>query len=294
MEDRLPIPRSPKGIAAAYGLFSALWVVASDWIVHLLVDDPTLVTGIQTIKGWLFIVGSALLLYVLVSHSRRDLERANERLDRALTQSSILQRLLRHNLRNTCNVIAGNAALLEERIDDDAAGPLRTIQGQTERLVSLGEKTGTLRRILLEDPDDGRELDLASVVASVVERTRSRYPDAEIRTNVPERVPIVTDPSLEVALDELLENAIVHDDDPRVDIDVTADGDWTTIEVRDTGPGIPAVERAALEKGVETPIVHSEGLGLWIAHIVATRAGGDLDIGPNERGGTTVRIRLPS
>ena len=59
-------PEIPLRTALLYTLFAGLWVLLSDQILLLFVDDLSQHSTLQTLKGWLFVVASALLLYVLL------------------------------------------------------------------------------------------------------------------------------------------------------------------------------------------------------------------------------------
>lgn len=67
-------------------------------------------------------------------------------------------------------------------------------------------------------------------------------------------------------LSELVENAVRHTDKtiPRVEITVHFCSEATAeMIVADDGPGIPERERAILSDGIETPLAHGRGVGLW-------------------------------
>lgn len=53
-------------ISAIYAIFSILWIVFSDQFVFYFVKDPTLITEIQSIKGWTFVLVTACLIYFLL------------------------------------------------------------------------------------------------------------------------------------------------------------------------------------------------------------------------------------
>ncbi len=83
-----PALRSALRITLAYALFGSLWILFSDrWVEWLFTDINTL-TRVQTIKGWLFILVTASLLFGLVSKAFLSIEN----LHRSDTQT----RLLRH------------------------------------------------------------------------------------------------------------------------------------------------------------------------------------------------------
>jgi len=66
-------------VALLYALFGGLWILFSDRLLMALVSDPELLTRIQTYKGWGFVAGSALLIYLLLRNDpylRRQAEAA--------------------------------------------------------------------------------------------------------------------------------------------------------------------------------------------------------------------------
>lgn len=48
-----------------YILFGIIWIFASDRALELFSDDSTVLTFLQTIKGWLFVIASSLLIFGL-------------------------------------------------------------------------------------------------------------------------------------------------------------------------------------------------------------------------------------
>ncbi|MBI4808995.1 MAG: PAS domain S-box protein [Nitrosomonadales bacterium] len=56
-------------VVLIYAVFGSLWILFSDKIVVRLFDDPALHDVAQTIKGWLFIGITSLLLYLLLHRS---------------------------------------------------------------------------------------------------------------------------------------------------------------------------------------------------------------------------------
>ncbi len=75
-------------IAILYGVFAALWIVFSDKALELLVQDVSFLTQAQTLKGWLFVAVTAVLLFVLTFNAFRTIE--------ALNQMDSLTGLARH------------------------------------------------------------------------------------------------------------------------------------------------------------------------------------------------------
>lgn len=72
--------RAALRIAGIYTAISATWIVVSDRAVAAAVQDATLLTTIQTAKGWAFVAASALLLHLLVEREMRRRGRSEVRL----------------------------------------------------------------------------------------------------------------------------------------------------------------------------------------------------------------------
>ncbi len=79
----------------------------------------------------------------------------------------------------------------------------------------------------------------------------------------------------------------------QVTVRTRADGDRAVLEVEDTGPGIPAADRArVLEPGV-TSKGSGTGLGLALAARIAQGHGGTLEVDTGGAGGALLRLRIP-
>ena len=85
--------RSAAMIAAAYALFGALWIYCSDWVLAASVSDPRRLTLFQDYKGWAFVLGTTVLLYLLLRLTARD----REKLEVALRERDECFRLIGEN-----------------------------------------------------------------------------------------------------------------------------------------------------------------------------------------------------
>src|SRR5690554_2609854 len=66
---------TPARIAILYLVISALWIALSDALLYQWFDDPMRLTYWQGLKGWFFILASALLMYTLASRLQKVLSR---------------------------------------------------------------------------------------------------------------------------------------------------------------------------------------------------------------------------
>lgn len=73
--------RSPFLLYGVYFLTGILWILFSDWLIMLTFDhaDASTITLVQNIKGFVYIVLTTLLLYILVQFANRKLLESQER-----------------------------------------------------------------------------------------------------------------------------------------------------------------------------------------------------------------------
>jgi len=208
----------------------------------------------------------------------------------------VLNRVLRHNLRNDLTVVRGVARELPENEALDEERVARIITEQTDGLLDIVDKVRTVEELLaVEDTADREPVALSSVVADEVAAV---VDDAdrpvEVVTDGPDTCRIRSNRNvLALVLGELLTNAVEHNDspEPTVWVSVTVDED-VVLRIADDGPGIPEPDRMAVLSGTETPLDHASHLGLWMVRWGVRYLGGELAIETRSPSGTVVEIRL--
>jgi len=210
-------------------------------------------------------------------------------------QLAVLDRVLRHNLRNDMNLVRG----LAETIQSEASGEVTEFAGEivetSDQLLELTEKERQITA-LLREPPSREEIVLSDCLRQVVSQLKSTHPDAAITLNCPQAVTVRATPRLQQALKELLLNAIIHNDSPTPDVTVTVTqlDERVRLEIADTGPEIPPMEQALLtDEPKQTQLSHGGGLGLWLVKLIITRSDGTITVAENSPVGNTVRIQLP-
>lgn len=207
---------------------------------------------------------------------------------------TVLNRVLRHNLRNGMNVIHGTAGLLVDELNGSGQAKAERIVTQSNDLIVLGEKARTLESIV-SDGTVPEARDVIPLVSEVAAELRERFPSADIPVATPDQQEAVATRDLRTALYELGENAIKYSgDDPTVEFSVdrpAENAEMVVVTVEDDGPGLPEHEQQILHGRRETPLEHGSGLGLWIVYWVVTQSGGRITVDAND--GTTIYIHLP-
>lgn len=297
------IPEEPFGRVAVWYLGGALLFALAVYVsISATFGRPGLTPEAWFTVGNWAIAGSALGL-VMANYDLRRAEaleqaRVNEQRATQLTQRlSVLNRVLRHDVRNKLTIILGYA---NDGTDSgiDSAGADAIVEA-AESLETIVERVRRLRNLVENETPE--MLDLSSRVAEIVEAFQREYPTARITVRSDEAVAAYAYPYFPTLLEELLENAIVHNPRPEAECRVevalrevtTPSGEMSEIVVEDNGPGIPEREQMVQTDDVETQVDHSRGTSLWLARWIVDASGGDFAIETPDSGGSRLRIRLP-
>lgn len=208
---------------------------------------------------------------------------------------AVLNRVLRHNLRNRMTNIIGRAQLIADS-DHERADSAENILTSADDLLSLSERARQVEEMLAVTPAVDGEVGLADLAEGVLEGYRTEFPDATLSVDIDDSLAVTADArTLSGVLENLVENALVHNDAPTPVVTVSArrTDSGTRLSVSDNGPGLPDQERAVLDAGEESALEHGSGLGLWAVKWGVVRLGGELAFSDNEPQGTVVTIELP-
>jgi PAS domain S-box-containing protein len=230
--------------------------------------------------------GDTITHYVAIERNISERKRTQQQLE-------VLNRVLRHDVRNAVSVLQGNASRLRDQLDDEASTVDRIVT-RADDLHSSVEKARAVERAL--DTTTTEPVNISTLVQSQRKRFADRYPDARLAVDVPPNLWVRGNYTLEAAVEEALDNAFEHAtaESPTIRILATSRGDeQVDICIIDDGPGIPVHERRVLENGDESALEHGSGLGLWLMKWVVTSLGGDIAIGQRATGGTVVTFTLP-
>jgi signal transduction histidine kinase len=213
-----------------------------------------------------------------------------------------------HELKAPINVIEGYAELIEEELAGEVTGHqkqiLHAIADQTHVMARLVSRLMDLSR--LEAGNYRMELDEIRVENLLMEVARSWEVMAtqkgvgfQISIENSAMTPLVVDVDLirDEVLGNLLSNAVKFTPaGGEVKVAVRGGPGTVTIEVSDTGPGIPAEHRPhvfAKYYQVERSRKIGSGLGLAIAREIVEAHGGTIELVERPCPGATFRVVLP-
>ncbi|MDY7083268.1 MAG: HAMP domain-containing sensor histidine kinase, partial [Halobacteria archaeon] len=139
-----------------------------------------------------------------------------------------------------------------------------------------------------------KNLNLKAVVENIIEN-RCDTCDTTVTVDIPPGTRIAAHRMIEQGLTELIENAVEHNDSPEPVVRISAEksNDRVKISIKDNGSGIPENEREVLEEGIETPLSHASGIGLWLSYWIIRDSGGSMEIRENQPSGSIIDVYLP-
>ena len=212
---------------------------------------------------------------------------------------SLLQRVLRHNLRNEISVIGGFADQLTDpagTIPVDTCG--EKITTAARKLSRVAESMKQIETTITTDSAARARRSVKSAVNDVAADVRAAYPTATIRVTEQTPLWVEIDEAFDHAIRHALENGIEHADSdaPTVTVEIDESPNTGRVEIRidDEGPPIPPMELTALDDQHETtPTRHGSGCGLFVMKWCLESLGGELRIEPADDRCNTVYCYLP-
>lgn len=205
-----------------------------------------------------------------------------------------LHALLRHEVLNSVTAIEGHATVLDSTLPEDVgAERVEVIQRQCRGLSRVIEDV----KFLLDatnNPADTEPVDLVPILEAELTSLHDRFERVETERDLPETLVVEADTLVGHLFENLVRNAVEHNDAerPRVSVAATRDEDTVTVVVADDGPGLPD---AVAENPLDTSsnMRADYGLGLAIVYRLVDRYGGTIDIETPDDGGTRVEVTLP-
>jgi PAS domain S-box-containing protein len=209
----------------------------------------------------------------------------------------VLNRVLRHNVRNDMDAVLGYTATIAEAAEDEVVREYaESVHDIANSLLELSGKARAASQ-MLQDNDNPENRRVGTVLESVVADLRESHDEATIQLSAAEAPAPADTAVFRLVLSELVENAVEHaGDSPEVEIETTQStaNDETRVTVRDDGPGIPDRVLTPFRADGESPFQHNHGIGLWLVNWGVRQLGGGIEFERPADGGTAVHISLPN
>jgi len=238
-------------------------------------------TDVSPIRNWQGnVVGHALVVRDVTPLATRE-----QRL-------TVLNRILRHNVRNDMNLVMGIGSRLERRGDEELAALGETLRRTGRNLSGISDKAIEIDRLSAASTAR-KPVSLPTAIEEVVSPLTTEHPDATVTWSV-DAGTVRTDPQLlSRIVEEVVVNALEHAGEaPTVHVEVTPEEPGVGIAVTDDGPGIPEAELTPIVGGDETDLQHASSFGLWFVSWGVRLLGGTVDV-ETSASGTTVTLTVP-
>jgi signal transduction histidine kinase len=182
------------------------------------------------------------------------------------------------------DIVKSHAETLPDTVDTHRSSIIET----ADDVVALGRRVQQIDEFVSAEESSSR-VNLTRIVERVIDRVSTT--DVTITTDMPGTATVTTNREAAAnAIESPLKNAADYAATSASVTITTIDGGYR-VAISDDGPGIPAEELNALDRGTEDPLKHTTGLGLWQLKWAVMTLGGDVSFEVDN--GTTVRIDIP-
>lgn len=210
-----------------------------------------------------------------------------------------VNRTLRHDLMGDVSLIQARLRMLDRNVtfhDDSHAEHLRIALDRTEEIDEFVRTMRTYMESVLNDDHTLEAVPLGPVLEEHVDALAAAHPEATTQCGEIPEVAVEADDLLDRVFDNLLTNALEHNDSPTPEVAVEAElrDDVVTIRIADNGPGISADRRESIfEKGERGTESDGTGFGLYLVKDVVESYGGEIRLRDNDPRGTVFELDLP-
>jgi len=210
----------------------------------------------------------------------------------------LLNRIVRHDIRNDMAVVLGWAEMLDDHVDDEGREYLQKILASSEHVVELTEVAREYVETVVSDEELTVEpVPLRSVLETELSLREESFPDAEfVLEDGPPDVEVAANSMLSAVFRNLLNNAVQHNDakTPHIEISCAVRDDEVEVRIADNGPGISDDHKDTVfgkgERGLGSP---GTGIGLYLVDTLVTEYGGEIWVEDNDPTGAIFVVRLP-
>lgn len=294
--------RYAAAIAVAYAALAAVYIIASGYLAAGVSRSVEDLQRLETIKGVVYVVVTAALIFAGTRWAMRRMERdaaelirceqalvINEgRIFAGLTAASIA-----HDANNVLTIALADVTMLGQHLQGDER--LDRLQASVERLIALNKRLLDSAQAMVTR--ERTRLDLTAATKEAVAMLRPHLSVRNCRVSVSGKDGIFITASPAV-VNQMVGNLVLNAGEATggrgvIDVRVMRSDGMAVVEVHDNGPGVPEPRRHDIFGVLATTKPEGHGIGLFSVKACAIGLGGGVEVTTSPLGGALFRIRLP-
>ncbi len=210
---------------------------------------------------------------------------------------AIMQRIMRHNIRNDINKLRGWSEMLAEEVDAETRTThLHRIERILDEWETMTEQVKQLRQLVNTPEADQSVVETRTVLEHLTERSEEAGVTLNTESSLSDAPATLVPAAIDEALQRLVAIAIDRSTDQDTDVEISvsnATDDWVEIILLVTGSELTEMEVSVLATGEETALTHAQGLDVWLIRTMVQQAGGGIT-GQTTDGKTRITLRAPT
>ncbi len=219
----------------------------------------------------------------------RDITDRKEAEDR----EEFLHSLLRHDVKNKCQIIRGYLQMLEEgEIDEEGQKNVEKAERVTKEALNIIKKVRKLKK--LEEQEESIPVKIDSFLDRVISKHTGQLEEEGIKIEVESSGCRVKGSSLlEELFSNIIENAIKHSNGDKIKVSSKTEDDGCVVTVEDDGKGIPDDKKEEIfKKGFKDGPEAGTGLGMYMVKRIAEKYDGTVECKDSDLGGAKFEMKF--
>ncbi|MFB6283575.1 MAG: PAS domain S-box protein [Halobacteria archaeon] len=238
--------------------------------------------------------GDVVATLVIQDITERKLRR--EEMRKMNSDLELINRILRHDIRNDVQIITARSEFLLEHVDEDMKEMIQDVLDHSNHIIDI---TDSLRKVMKSVLDSGpseiQDMNIRPVLLGEESKFTGRN-DVEIKLcDIPE-LEVKANDMLDSVFRNLLNNAAEHNDkeEPVIELDVEVEDEYVTVKIADNGPGIrDELKEQVFGRSRKGEGSSGTGFGMFLVNRLIGDYDGEVWIEDNEPEGTVVCVTLP-
>ncbi|MFT4957616.1 MAG: PAS domain S-box-containing protein [Halobacteriales archaeon] len=226
-----------------------------------------------------------------------ELKEYEQQLETQLDNLDVLNKMVRHDIRNEIQVVRAYAESLESHVDDEGEEYVEQVLDGARAAAEITETARDVAEVMVQADAELAPVGFRSVLEGEIEDVRSSHEAAVVIVDgsIPD-VQILADDMFGSVARNLLNNAIVHNDKdvPQITVTATETEENVLLRVADNGPGIADDRKERIfdegEQGLDS---NGTGLGLYLVQTLVDRYEGEVWVEDSDPTGAVFFVELP-